>query len=67
MKRGFRVQGKGKVKDIGLRGLADYPEVERLNTEALITHAFPLERFAEAYEIARAGQAGAIEVLLEIG
>ncbi len=38
----------------------------RVNTEALITHTFPLERFAEAYEIARHGTGGAIKVMLEI-
>jgi threonine dehydrogenase-like Zn-dependent dehydrogenase len=38
----------------------------RVNTEAVITHTFPLERFAEAYEIARHGTGGAIKVMLEI-
>jgi threonine dehydrogenase-like Zn-dependent dehydrogenase len=38
----------------------------RVNTEALITHTFPLERFAEAYDIARHGTGGAIKVMLEI-
>jgi putative transposase len=56
MKRVFRVQGKGKVKDIGLRGLADYPEVERVNTTvALIQALVPLGRQA-------AGEALAAEV-----
>ncbi|MBI3087085.1 MAG: NAD(P)-dependent alcohol dehydrogenase, partial [candidate division NC10 bacterium] len=38
----------------------------RVNTEAVITHTFPLERFAEAYEVARHGTGGAIKVMLEI-
>jgi 2-desacetyl-2-hydroxyethyl bacteriochlorophyllide A dehydrogenase len=38
----------------------------RVNAEALITHTFPLERFDEAYEIARHGTGGAIKVVLEI-
>jgi 2-desacetyl-2-hydroxyethyl bacteriochlorophyllide A dehydrogenase len=38
----------------------------RVNTEAVITHTFPLERFAEAYEIARHGTDGAVKVMLEI-
>ena len=38
----------------------------RVNTEAVITHTFPLERFAEAYETARGGRGGAIKVMLEI-
>jgi transposase-like protein len=43
MKRVFRIQGKGKVKDIGLRGLAEYPAVEDLNTRlALIQALIPL-------------------------
>jgi len=37
----------------------------RVNTEAVITHTFPLERFAEAYETARSGR-DAIKVMLEI-
>ena len=38
----------------------------RVNAEALITHTFPLERFAEAYEVARHGTGGAVKVMLEI-
>lgn len=38
----------------------------RVKTEPLITHSFPLERFAEAYGIARGGKQGAIKVLLEV-
>ena len=38
----------------------------RVNAEALITHTFPLARFAEAYGIARHGTDGAIKVMLEI-
>lgn len=37
----------------------------RVNTEAVITHTFPLERFAEAYQTARSGR-GAIKVMLEV-
>jgi len=48
--------------DAALALLAD----GRVNTEALITHTFPLERFAEAYEIARHGTGGTIKVMLEI-
>jgi len=39
----------------------------RVNAEVLITHTFPLERFADAYEIARHGTGGAVKVMLEIG
>jgi len=38
----------------------------RVNAEALITHTFPLERFAEAYDIARCGREGAVKVMLEL-
>jgi 2-desacetyl-2-hydroxyethyl bacteriochlorophyllide A dehydrogenase len=38
----------------------------RINTEALITHTFPLEGFAQAYDIARHGTGGAVKVMLEI-
>jgi len=38
----------------------------RVHTEPLITHTFPLECFADAYEIARGGKDGAIKVMLEI-
>ncbi len=38
----------------------------RVNTEALITHTFPLERFAEAYDIARHGTDGAVKVILQV-
>lgn len=38
----------------------------RVNTEALITHTFPLESFAQAYDIARHGTGGAVKVMLEI-
>ena len=37
----------------------------RVSTEALITHVFPLERFDEAYRLAR-GAPGVIKVLLEV-
>ncbi|MGH7405356.1 MAG: IS256 family transposase [Candidatus Methylomirabilales bacterium] len=43
MKRVFRIQGKGKVKDVGLRGLVAHPEVERVDTTvALIQALIPL-------------------------
>ena len=43
MKRVFRLQGKGKVKDVGLRGLADSPEVESVDAKvALIQALIPL-------------------------
>jgi len=43
MKRVFRIQGKGKVKDIGLRGLGDSPEIDCLDARvALIQALIPL-------------------------
>jgi transposase-like protein len=43
MKRVFRIQGEGKVKDIGLRGLGGYPQVEGLDAKvALIQALIPL-------------------------
>ena len=43
MKRVFRLQGKGNMKDIGLRGLGAYPQVEGLNAKvALIQALIPL-------------------------
>ena len=43
MKRVFRIQGEGTVKDIGLRGLADYQDVDGLNAKvALIQALIPL-------------------------
>lgn len=43
MKRVVRLQGNGKVKDIGLRGLADHPSVAGANTTvALIQALIPL-------------------------
>ncbi|WP_337288134.1 hypothetical protein [Candidatus Methylomirabilis sp.] len=36
MKRVVRIQGKGKLKDMGLRGLATPPEIEDVNTT--VTH-----------------------------
>ncbi len=43
MKRVFRIQGKGKVKDVGLRALAGHPELEEVNpTVALIQALIPL-------------------------
>src|SRR5574337_802660 len=43
MKRVFRIQGKGKVKDVGRRGLATHPQIEDINTTvALIQALIPL-------------------------
>ncbi len=43
MHRVFRIQGEGKVKDIDLRGLGGYPQVEGLTTKvALIQALIPL-------------------------
>jgi transposase-like protein len=39
MKRVFRIQGEGKVKDIGLRGLADYPAVDDLDPRVAVIQA----------------------------
>jgi len=39
MKRVVRIQGKGKIKDIGLRGLAEHPEVEEVNTTVVLIQA----------------------------
>ncbi len=39
MKRVFRIQGEGKVKDIGLRGLAEYPAVNDLNPRVAVIQA----------------------------
>lgn len=43
MKRVFRIEGKGKLKDIGLRGVAAHPEIEDVSTTvALIQALIPL-------------------------
>lgn len=43
MKRVFGIRGEGKVKDIGLRGLANHPEIDRLRAEvAAIQALIPL-------------------------
>jgi transposase-like protein len=43
MKRVFRIQGEGKMKDIGLRGLGDYRDVDGLDAKvALIQALIPL-------------------------
>ena len=61
MKRVFRLQGKGKRKDIGLRGLATHPEIEDVNTTiALIQALIPLGLRA-------AGEALAAEVTRLVG
>ncbi len=38
----------------------------RVDTAALISHAFPLAHFADAYAVARAAAPGTVKVLLEI-
>lgn len=38
----------------------------RVDTASLVTHTFSLERFADAYEVARGGREGAIKVMLEV-
>ena len=53
MKRVFRIQGQGKVKDVGLRGLAAVPTAEDVDsTVALIQELIPLglRAVAEALE-----------------
>ncbi len=39
MKRVVRIQGKGKMKDVGLRGLAMHPEIEEVNTTVTLIQA----------------------------
>jgi putative transposase len=39
MKRVFRIQGEGKVKDVGLRGLATHPAIEDVNTTVTLIQA----------------------------
>jgi putative transposase len=62
MKRVFRVQGQGKVKDVGLRGLAAVPAAEHVDsTVTLIQALIPLglEAVAEALQaevVALAGE-----------
>jgi hypothetical protein len=36
MKRVFRIQGEGKVNDIGLRGLTEYPAANDLNPRVTV-------------------------------
>src|SRR5574337_957065 len=61
MKRVFRIQGKGKVKDVGRRGLATHPQIEDINTTvALIQALIPLGLRA-------AGEALAAEVTRLVG
>ncbi len=53
MKRVFRIQRQGKVKDVGLRGLASVPAVQDVDSKvALIQELIPLglEAVAEALE-----------------
>ncbi len=40
MKRVFRIQGEGKVKDIGLRGPAEYPAGDDLNARVAFALLF---------------------------
>ena len=62
MKRVFQIQGQGKVKDVGLRGLAAVPTAEDVDsTVALIQELIPLglKAVAEALEaevVALAGE-----------
>lgn len=54
MKRVVRIQGQGKLKDVGLRGLATLPAAERVDsTMALIQALMPLgiKAVAEALEV----------------
>ena len=58
MKRVFRIQGEGKLKDVGLRGLAAHPEVAEVNTtvaliQALIPLGFQAAGEALAAEVTR--------------
>ncbi|WP_337288786.1 hypothetical protein [Candidatus Methylomirabilis sp.] len=39
MKRVFRLQGKGKLKDVGLRGVARHIEIEDVNTTVTLIQA----------------------------
>ncbi len=61
MKRVFRIQGKGKLKDVGRRGLATPPEIEDINTTVTLIQALiPLGLRA-------AGEALAAEVTRLVG
>ncbi len=62
------------IKQLTIRGAMEYPEdytdtlelLARWDLSPMISHRFPLERFPEAFEIARDPQAGG-KVLIEIG
>jgi hypothetical protein len=61
MKRVFRMQGQGKVKDVGLRGLGTVPAAEGIDsTVALIQALIPvgLEAVGEALEAEATALAG---------
>ncbi len=61
MKRVFRIQGQGKVKAVGLRGLTTVPTAEDVDsTVALIQALIPvgLEAVAEVLEAEVAALAG---------
>jgi len=52
MKRVFRIQGQGKMKDVGLRGLDAVPEADRLDAKvALIQALIPVGLQAVADEL----------------
>lgn len=62
------------IKQLTIRGAMEYPKdytdtlelLARWDLSPMISHRFPLERFPEAFEIARNPQAGG-KVLIEIG
>ena len=62
------------IKQLTIRGAMEYPKdytdtlelLARWDLSPMISHRFPLERFPEAFEIARDPQAGG-KVLIEIG
>ena len=62
------------IKQLTIRGAMEYPKdysdtlelLARWDLSPMISHRFPLERFPEAFEVARNPQAGA-KVLIELG
>jgi threonine dehydrogenase-like Zn-dependent dehydrogenase len=57
----YAISGVGRDCDLAAALLAGNPEIAR----CLITHRFPLEEAAKAFEVARDRKAGAIKVVLE--
>jgi threonine dehydrogenase-like Zn-dependent dehydrogenase len=57
----YAISGVGRDCDLAAALLAGNPEIAR----CLITHRFPLEAAAKAFEVARDRKAGAIKVVLE--